>query len=209
MGQNHVQVSVQRPERRTVQLPAKLRNSLPRGSKVEMEIPIEGMKVSGRTYVASSARRTLIVSIFVALYAIVLPYCYQTAGEPRAAAAISAQKIADDKWEQYSNGNFTADAELDIDFIALAKGERRGKDEKKMSTNVGNLEDLEASEAAMHIGDFGGEEDKVTSFGEKSSNSTSGGWLSVSSWFGPSKEQKRAEAEQERLIKEFNKGREQ
>ena len=71
-----------------------------------MEIPIEGMKVPGRTYRASGTRRLMITSIFIVLYAVVIPYCYQTAGEPRAAAAIAAQKLADDKWEQYSNGNF-------------------------------------------------------------------------------------------------------
>ena len=32
------------------------------------------------------------------MYAVVLPFCYLTAGEPRKAAMIAAQKLADEKW---------------------------------------------------------------------------------------------------------------
>jgi manganese-transporting P-type ATPase len=148
------------------------------------DIPVEGFKTPGRLYKASSPRRMIIMSIFVALYAIVLPYCWSTAGEPRAAAAIAAQEKADEKWEQYSNGNFTADEKKEYDFTALTKGIKTTDDEVKSMKPSQILED------------------EVASFGEQSTDKSSGGMFS--GWFGPSKEQKRAEAEQEKLIKQFN-----
>ena len=52
-----------------------------------------------RVYESSSVRRTVIFSVIIALYAVTLPYCYHTAGEPRAAAMLHAQKLG--KYLQY------------------------------------------------------------------------------------------------------------
>jgi hypothetical protein len=38
----------------------------------------------------------------IGLYAVTLPYCYYTAGEPRKAAMIHAQQLADEKWASES-----------------------------------------------------------------------------------------------------------
>ena len=46
-----------------------------------------------RVYESSSVRRTVLFSIIVALYAVTIPFCYHTAGEPRAAAMLHAQKL--------------------------------------------------------------------------------------------------------------------
>ena len=67
-----------------------------------MDVSIEHCK-SARVYRPSSSRRIILSSLLVLLYAIVLPYCYNTAGDPRQAAIISAQKLADEKWEQWGN----------------------------------------------------------------------------------------------------------
>jgi hypothetical protein len=46
----------------------------------------------------------------VAMYAVVIPFCFYTAGEPRKAAMIAAQKLADEKWakEAFSMSNLTS-----------------------------------------------------------------------------------------------------
>jgi hypothetical protein len=49
-----------------------------------------------RVYKSSGIRHTLIFSVIVVLYAIALPFCYRTAGEPRAAAMLHAQKLGED-----------------------------------------------------------------------------------------------------------------
>jgi hypothetical protein len=53
---------------------------------------------SYRVYKASTTRRMVLFVLFLAMYAVVLPFCYLTAGEPRKAAMIAAQKLADEKW---------------------------------------------------------------------------------------------------------------
>ena len=168
-------------------------------------LPVEGMKTPGRLYNKSSFKSTLLLSVIIALYAVVLPYCYNTAGEPRAAAAIAAQEMADDKWEKYASGNFTETEETsNADLIALVKtkGKSKGKTKDISSATVA---DILSSEKSMNIEDFGDEDlahGETIHFGDSNKNSTSSGWFS--GWFGPTKEQKRAQAEQERLIKDFN-----
>jgi hypothetical protein len=45
----------------------------------------------------------------------VLPYCYYTAGEPRAAAMINAQHIFDDKWATEAAESSLNITDIDID----------------------------------------------------------------------------------------------
>jgi len=165
--------------------------------------PIEGMKTPGRLYQKSGFKRMVLISAIVALYAVVLPFCYRTAGEPRAAAAIAAQEKADEKWEQYSAGNFTDSegAHETSDLVALVKGKGKGK----KPIGHASVKEIRESEKSMNIEDFG--DDVPTGFearhyGDSGKNTTAPGWFS--GWFGQSKEQKRAQAEQENLIKEFN-----
>ena len=65
-----------------------------------------------RVYKASTTRRTVLFVLFLAMYAVVLPFCYFTAGEPRKAAMIAAQKLADEKWanEAFAVPNVTLSA---------------------------------------------------------------------------------------------------
>ena len=62
-----------------------------------MEIPIELCK-SAHVYKQDPIRRGIIIVILVILYAVSVPYCYMTAGEPRRIAMQQAQKLADEKW---------------------------------------------------------------------------------------------------------------
>jgi hypothetical protein len=59
-----------------------------------MEIPIEGCE-SAYAYKKAPGRRLLLLSAMVAMYAVVLPYCFMTAGEPRMNAMKAAQDLAD------------------------------------------------------------------------------------------------------------------
>ena len=144
-----------------------------------MDAPVEGMK-RGTVYRASQVKRMVLLSLLVALYAIVLPFCYNTAGEPRKAAALSAQEKADEKWEAYGN------------FTDLPKVE---KEDKSKFAKV-EIED-----------DAWGDETSNIAEGFQAPNSTAkakakAGWLA--GWFGPTKEQKRVQQEQEDMIKVFN-----
>eukprot|EP00601_Ochromonadales_sp_CCMP2298_P019465 CAMPEP_0173300136 /NCGR_PEP_ID=MMETSP1143-20121109/17062_1 /TAXON_ID=483371 /ORGANISM="non described non described, Strain CCMP2298" /LENGTH=91 /DNA_ID=CAMNT_0014240493 /DNA_START=416 /DNA_END=691 /DNA_ORIENTATION=- len=61
-----------------------------------MEVPIdikEALPV--KVFRPDPLRRSLLAALIVALYAAALPYCYLTAGEPRKAAMLQAQKLAD------------------------------------------------------------------------------------------------------------------
>ena len=62
-----------------------------------MDIPIENC-VSARVYKPDTTKKILLISLIVALYAIVFPFAYYTAGEPRQAAIVRAQEIEDEKW---------------------------------------------------------------------------------------------------------------
>ena len=77
-----------------------------------MEVPVEGMEKNGRVYRQSTVKRIFWASFLVALYAVVIPYCLRTAGEPRAAAALAAQEKADAKWAGYNNITATDSADV-------------------------------------------------------------------------------------------------
>jgi cation-transporting ATPase 13A1 len=152
-----------------------------------MEVPVEGMK-RGRVYHSSGTKQIFFISIIILLYSIVLPYCYQTAGEPRRLAAISAQEKFDAKWEAY--GNATA-------LNSTSDGQGIGLD-------LG-LNDIDALNA--EFGDEGDDVDLASLLndpnrGAASNSTASSSWFG--SWFGPSKEDKRAQKQQEEMIKKFN-----
>ena len=62
-----------------------------------MDIPIENC-VSAKVYKPDPTKKFFLIAVIVALYAVVLPFAYFTAGEPRQAAIIRAQEIEDEKW---------------------------------------------------------------------------------------------------------------
>ena len=63
---------------------------------MDSQNPINELLSFCRVYKASGMRKTVIFSIIIALYAVTLPFCYNTAGEPRAAAMLHAQKLGVD-----------------------------------------------------------------------------------------------------------------
>jgi cation-transporting ATPase 13A1 len=147
-----------------------------------MEVPVEGMEKSGRLYRPSMMKRVFWASLLVALYAIVVPYCYNTAGEPRAAAARAAQEKADAKWEGYNNAT-TGDAGT--------------------GTNAVDEAALFGEDTSLDMNDL------LAAGRQSSGNKTSGAGGFLSGWFGPSKEDKRAKKQQEEMIKRFNKAAEE
>ena len=62
-----------------------------------MEVPIE-LCQSAKVYKSDPIRRYVLLGLLLMIYAFSIPFCYYTAGEPRKAAMIAAQKLADEKW---------------------------------------------------------------------------------------------------------------
>lgn len=67
-----------------------------------MDIPIE-LCTSAKAYKKAPEKRVLLTALIIVLYAVALPYCYLTAGEPRQTAMVHAQKLADERWAQESS----------------------------------------------------------------------------------------------------------
>lgn len=139
-----------------------------------MDVRIE-LCTSAKVYKKDNTRRVILFSVLIALYAIVIPYCYFTAGEPRKAAMIHAQKLADEKWALESSS-------LDLN-----------------STVVETNEFIEViPDSAESTADTNEEDEAVVNFGESGSKSSG-----IGSWFGPTKEQIRAKKEFEKWQREF------
>ena len=87
-----------------------------------MEVSIEHC-TRARVYKPSSSRRILLISLLILLYSIVLPYCYNTAGDPRNNAISTAQKHADEKWEQWGNDDIINNDDVNdvIDLLIIFK----------------------------------------------------------------------------------------
>ena len=160
-----------------------------------MDIRIEGNRGS-YLYRAAPARRFLVLSVLVAVYAVVLPYCYLTAGEPRKAAAISAQELADKRWAAEAarlSGNLTEHLGSEIPVASASA--------PALTFPVGQV-DTDVFEVAEE------EEELVSPYGVSlASNSTTKSSLSnswLASWLGPSKEQKRAKKDFEDWQRQFN-----
>lgn len=142
-----------------------------------MEVPIEDCE-SARVYKRSSARRALVWAAVLACYAASIPFCVRTAGEPRVAAMLQAQKLAEEKWanELAQQANETA---------AVDGGSEVSSSASVISAPVPALEAATLDLSAL----------------DQPQPQSSGGFMS--SWFGPSKEQRRAEAELKRFEKQF------
>lgn len=139
-------------------------------------MPIEEC-VSARVYKPANHRKVLIWGVIIAMYSAAVPFCYNTAGEARAAAIIQAQKLADERWEAEQ----ALIPALDPDASDLTQ---------KIKSVVDIHEDAEFDSASREL------------FPEKApKQAAEPSWLM--SWFTPSKEQRRAEAEFKKFEKEF------
>jgi manganese-transporting P-type ATPase len=153
-----------------------------------MEIPIENCKAA-YAYRVSNTKKYVLLSVLLALYAIVIPYCYSTAGEPRYHAMLNAQKIADEKWlkESSSQHHIASEISSNDTFLANSTAPVSNKpsisDQKDFSSEATD-EENENSEGNVL---------------EKSSASSS----YFSNWFVESKESKRAKKELKELKKSF------
>eukprot|EP01031_Cornospumella_fuschlensis_P038870 gene38870-47281_t len=122
------------------------------------------------------------------MYAVSIPFCYFTAGDPRKAAMIQAQKIADEKWNadylQSQNDTISsADASFQFDVVSPLSSSLSSPMQLNPMTDEFSHDGLS-------------DQDKSASKSAPSSN-----WLA--SWLGPSKEQKRAKAEFEKWQKDL------
>ena len=66
-----------------------------------MNVPIEQC-TSAACYRPAPLRRYTLLALLVALYSWSVPFCYNTVGEPRAAAILRAQRLDDEKWAEQS-----------------------------------------------------------------------------------------------------------
>jgi hypothetical protein len=142
-----------------------------------MDVPIEDCE-SARVYKRSNARRAMVWAAVLACYAASIPFCVRTAGEPRAAAMLQAQKLAEEKW---------------ANELALQANETLG-------SNAGAST---AATASAPVPEFNAASFDLAALEQQQQGESSGGGGFFSSWFGPSKEQRRAEAELKRFEKQF------
>jgi hypothetical protein len=162
-----------------------------------MDIPCEGNKAA-RLYKKAPFRRVLLAAVLLALYAVVIPYCLFTAGEPRKAAVISAQELADKRWAAEAArlaGNLTA-----AEAALLANSTSSSSTSGDSTTSL-----LKVGEKAVLVAaDEDGEEAGAGAVQPRNETSTSSSSSWLAGWFGPSKEQKRAKKELEKWQKQFN-----
>jgi hypothetical protein len=179
-----------------------------------MEVPIELCK-SAKVYRKDPIRRTILALVLVALYAFAIPYCYMTAGEPRKAAMIHSQKLADEQWaleasamdvSQLLNGTSEDDSadslsgfesmesvEMDITGGLVGMNGLTGSAAVKSSLSSSSLDAFDEEEEEEVVRFDGGN--------QKKEGFSVGGY--ISSFFSVSKETKRAKAEFEKWQKEY------
>lgn len=172
-----------------------------------MEVPIE-LCTSAKVYRPDSRRRFFIFSLIVALYAWSLPYCYYTAGEPRKIAMEQAQKLADEKWaletsqglhpiaENSTNANSTMEqTEFVVEYTTEAT---------ESTVNIFG-EKISPKQVSEEFHDEFTDGLESTSSQSTPDNQQNNAAMQnyIMSWFGPSKEQKRAKAEFEKWQKEL------
>jgi manganese-transporting P-type ATPase len=141
-----------------------------------MEVPIEGCS-SAHVYKADRCRKLLLFVLISALYLFSVPFCFLTTGEPRRIAMLQAQKLLDEKWIAEVSVNASI---VQSDFVA-AQGF------------------IPFSETVIND-EFESNENPKSGVDSLSNNQQTA-WLL--SFFGPSKEQKRAKAEFEKWQKQF------
>lgn len=75
-----------------------------------LDIHLSPFLLHYRVFKPSAVRRSGLLVLMLVMYAVVLPFCYFTAGEPRKAAMVAAQRLADEKWakEAFTVPNATA-----------------------------------------------------------------------------------------------------
>lgn len=151
-----------------------------------MEVPIEAC-VSAKVYRPDSTRRMILLAVLVAMYAVSIPFCYYTAGHPRKAAMIHSQKIADEKWALES-------------ATMVHDEESQGAATPHQMVDIESSRGLSLNEEHDRADEFV-EDDMEEVQMEKKAEAASSGWLM--SWFGPSKEQRRAKAEFDKWQKEL------
>lgn len=123
----------------------------------------------------------LLTALIVLLYAVSIPYCYITSGEPRKIAMIHAQKLADEKWEREILENAASNANnstLTNTTQALLTSQ---------VSNRNSYDDDVFAESSV---------DGTITTASKSKSSFDG-------WFGPTKEQRKAQQEFEKWQKSF------
>eukprot|EP01038_Epipyxis_sp_PR26KG_P009128 gene9128-12312_t len=153
-----------------------------------MEVPIEFCQ-SGKVFKAAPFKRAILLVLLIVLYAIIIPYCYITAGEPRKLAIVQAQKLIDEKWMQESA--------INTETVSIASNTTSAT----FDPIPNNLNQIESDIASVVVDEFGESNplDQTTS----KPTSTGGGNNFILSFFGPNKEQKRAKQEFEKWQKEF------
>lgn len=93
-----------------------------------MQVGITGGCESARVYRTSAARKYGLIAALIAMYALVLPMCYNTAGEPRAAAFVNSFSKYGEKWEAWEADEDAAMAE---DAILSIWGMRAREDARQ------------------------------------------------------------------------------
>ena len=132
-----------------------------------MEVPIE-LCQSAKVYKPDPIRRYVLLGSLLAIYAFSIPFCYYTAGEPRKAAMIAAQKLADEKWALESSATALLASEFNSVNTTVNIGDSNSSDftvdvseggqlvdidEQFISTNEfsGTLVEMDSSGGAMDI----------------------------------------------------------
>lgn len=128
----------------------------------------------------------LLTALVVLLYAISIPYCYFTSGEPRKIAMIHAQKLADEKWER----EILESAATNSNNSSLSNTTYF---QEPMVTQVSNRNTKASEVFTESTVDI---DETVTTTASKSKSSFDG-------WFGPTKEQRKAQQEFEKWQKSF------
>lgn len=172
-----------------------------------MNVPIENNK-GARVYRVAPMRRMVLVSAMVAIYAVVLPYCYMTAGEPRKAAAISAQAKADERWAAEAlrlsvNATFDPSATNGTSPLTAEPSHLNILPDE---TRAAAMDDPPAASTQQGLSPTPGrsldfDDDEAGSLLPTNGTKAASGLMA---WFGPNKEQKRAQKELEAIQKQFN-----
>ena len=198
-----------------------------------MQVSIDNNIVSARVYKKSPLRRGIVTVVIVALYLFSLPYCYYTSGaysysqsyivtsvltnihsgDPRKAAIINAQELADKKWAElggldydYNEDNIEKNDTINpLSNVNIPEGLSpvvisNMNVNKHQEFEVNNNGEVFQSDETMS--DENVAVDNVLDTKKISSSSSGGGWFD--GWFGPSKEQRRAKKEFEQWQKSFN-----
>eukprot|EP01032_Pedospumella_encystans_P012911 gene12911-14901_t len=161
-----------------------------------MEVPIE-LCNSAKVYRKDPVRRSILGAILLALYAISIPYCINTAGHPRRDAMIQAQKLADEHWARESQT--IADSASNATFVEF-------EPEVEVEAFKTSMVDITGAGLSSQSGssardDFDDEEEVNYDVATKKAGFNPVAY--VSSFFTTSKESKRAKADFDKWQKEF------